>query len=92
MAALRRKHRKDSGQHPSLGITLRSVLQAQHSEHVSWSFKLHHDACRKRVKPPSVLFLGRRVYFGAAIVLSVMDKALTPERLAKLKQQLGDIP
>ena len=47
------------------------------------------DACRKRVKPPSVLFLGRRVYFGAAIVLSVMDKALTSERLAELKQLLG---
>ena len=47
------------------------------------------DACRKRAKPPSVLFLGRRVYFGAAIVLSVMDKALTAERLAKLKQLLG---
>ena len=47
------------------------------------------DACRKRVKPPSVLFLGRRVYFGAAVVLSVMDKALTSERLAELKQQLG---
>lgn len=47
------------------------------------------DACRKRTTPPSVLFLGRRVYFGAAIVLSVMDKALTSERLAKLKQLLG---
>lgn len=47
------------------------------------------DACRKRVRPPSVLFLGRRVYFGAVIVLSVMDRALTPERLAALKQQLG---
>ena len=47
------------------------------------------DACRKRVTPPSVLFLGRRVYFGAAIVLSVMGKTLTPARLAKLKQQLG---
>ena len=47
------------------------------------------DACRKRVKPPSVLFLGRRVYFGAALVLSVMDKSLTPERLAKLRRLLG---
>ena len=47
------------------------------------------DACRKRVTPPSVLFLGRRVYFGVAIVLSVMGKTLTPARLAKLKQHLG---
>lgn len=54
-----------------------------------WRLGLCCDACRKRVTPPSVLFLGRRVYFGAAIVLSVMDKALTTERLAKLKQLLG---
>lgn len=54
-----------------------------------WRLGLCCDACRKRVKPPSVLFLGRRVYFGAAVVLSVMDKALTPQRLAQLKQQLG---
>lgn len=47
------------------------------------------DACRKRVNPPSVLFLGRRVYYGAAVVLSVMDKALTAERLAKLQRLLG---
>lgn len=47
------------------------------------------DACRKRVNPPSALFLGRRVYYGAAVVLSVMGKALTAERLAKLQQLLG---
>lgn len=47
------------------------------------------DACRKRVNPRSVLFLGRRVYYGAAVVLSVMGKALTIERLAKLQQLLG---
>ena len=47
------------------------------------------DACRKRVTPPSVLFLGRRIYYGAAVVLSVMGNALTPERMAKLKQLLG---
>jgi hypothetical protein len=47
------------------------------------------DACRKRTTPPSVLFLGRRVYYGAAIVLSVMDKTLTTKRLVELKQRLG---
>jgi len=50
VAALRRKHRKDSGQHPSFGVTLRSVLQAQHAEHAGWSFKLHHDNLVARVK------------------------------------------
>ena len=50
VAALRRKHRKDAGQHPSLGVTLRCVLQAQHTEHVGWSFKLHHDNLAALVK------------------------------------------
>ena len=47
------------------------------------------DAYRKRTTPPSVLFLGRRVYFGAAVVLSVMERALTSGRLAELKRLLG---
>jgi hypothetical protein len=47
------------------------------------------DACRKRETPPSVLFLGRRVYFGAAMVLSVLEHRLTARRLAVLKQVLG---
>ena len=50
VTALRRKHRKDAGQHPSLGATLRCVLQAQHVEHVGWSFKLHHDNLAALVK------------------------------------------
>jgi len=50
VAALRRKHRKDAGQHPSLGVMLRCVLQAQHAEHVGWSFKLHHDNLASLVK------------------------------------------
>ena len=47
------------------------------------------DGCRKRVTPPSVLFLGRRVYFGASVVLSVLDHRLTARRLAVLQQLLG---
>lgn len=47
------------------------------------------DGCRKRVTPPSVLFLGRRVYFGAAVVLGVLDHRLTARRLAELKRLLG---
>jgi transposase InsO family protein len=50
VTALGRKHRKDAGQHPSLGPTLRRVLQTQHAEHVGWSYKLHHDNLAARVK------------------------------------------
>lgn len=48
--ALRRKHRKDVGQQPSLGVGLRQVLQAQYAEHLGWSYKLHHDNLAARVK------------------------------------------
>lgn len=43
VGALRRKHRKDAGQQPSLAVALRGVLQAQYAEHLGWSYKLHHD-------------------------------------------------
>ena len=43
VGALRRKHRKDTGQQPSLTVGLRGVLQAQYGEHLGWSYKLHHD-------------------------------------------------
>ena len=41
--ALRRKVRSDAGEHPSMGPKLRSVLQAQYSEHGEWNILLHHD-------------------------------------------------
>jgi len=44
--------------------------------------------CRKRVTPPSVRFLGRRVYSGAVVVLACV-KALTATRVAELKALLG---
>ena len=33
------------------------------------SFCCERDGCRKRVTPPSVRFLGRKVYLGAVVVL-----------------------
>lgn len=40
---LRRKVRRDAGEHPSMGAKLREALQAQHAEHPRWSKQLHHD-------------------------------------------------
>jgi hypothetical protein len=46
--------------------------------------------CRKRHTPPSLRFLGRKVYLGAVVVLvSAMRHGATPARLRKLREHLG---
>ena len=46
--------------------------------------------CRKRHTPPSLRFLGRRVYLGAVVVLvSAMRHGATPARTRKLREHLG---
>lgn len=44
--------------------------------------------CRKRVTPPSVRFLGRRVYYAAVLVLACV-RPLSEVRLGELKALLG---
>ena len=54
------------------------------------SFCCATDGCRKRVTPPSVRFLGRKVYLGAVVVLaSAMRQGPTPTRVAKLRDVFG---
>ena len=49
------------------------------------SFCCARDGCRKRVTPPSVRFLGRKVYLGAVVVLvSAMRQGPTPRRVREL--------
>jgi len=43
VAALRRKLRSDSGQHPALSLDLREALTAQYRQHPNWSYQLHTD-------------------------------------------------
>lgn len=46
--------------------------------------------CRKRHTPPSLRFLGRKVYLGAVVVLvSAMRHGATPGRMRKLREHLG---
>ena len=46
--------------------------------------------CRKRLTPPSVRFLGRRVYLGAVVLLAcVLRQGPTPWRVARLHALLG---
>lgn len=46
--------------------------------------------CRKRLTPPSVRFLGRRVYLAAVVVLAcVLRHGPTPWRVARVRDLLG---
>ena len=48
------------------------------------------DGCRRRNTPPSVRFMGRRVYAGLVVVLvSAMVHGLKPERVNCLRKALG---
>ena len=51
------------------------------------SFCCERDGCRKRVTPPSVRFLGRKVYLGAVVILvSAMRQGPTPRRVRELTE------
>ena len=54
------------------------------------SFCCDRDGCRKRTTPPSVRFLGRKVYLGAVVVLvSAMRQGPTPRQIAELTRLFG---
>ena len=64
------------------------------SKRIEWvlrhSFCCDQDGCRKRHTPPSVRFLGRRVYWGVVVALvSAARHGLTPERMHVLREALG---
>lgn len=55
-----------------------------------FSFCCERDGCRKRVTPPSVRFLGRKVYLFAVVVLvSAMRQGPSPRRVHELSQRFG---
>jgi hypothetical protein len=54
-----------------------------------YSFCCSRDGCRKRKTPPSVRFLGRKVYAGVVVVLvSAMMHGPRDRRLQRLQQEL----
>ena len=54
------------------------------------SFCCDRDGCRKRATPPSVRFLGRKVYLGAIVVLiSAMRHGPSPRRVRELSALFG---
>lgn len=57
---------------------------------VRLSFCCDRDGCRKRKTPPSVRFLGRKVYLGAVVVLvAAMRQGPTPRRVRELTKLFG---
>ena len=57
------------------------------------SFCCAKDGCRKRLTPPSLRFLGRKVYLGAVVVLvAAMRHGATPTRVARLQGLVGASP
>lgn len=54
-----------------------------------YSFCCSEEGCRKRHTPPSVRFLGRRVYVGFVVVLlAAMTHGLNPQRIRRLREIL----
>lgn len=54
------------------------------------SFCCARDGCRKRKTPPSVRFLGRKVYLAAVVVLvAAMRQGPTPRRVRGLTEHFG---
>jgi hypothetical protein len=52
-----------------------------------YSFCCDRDGCRKRVTPPSVRFLGRKVYLGAVVILvAAMRQGPSPRRVRELSK------
>ena len=48
------------------------------------------DGCRKRTTPPSMRFLGRRVYLAAVVVLATaMQGGITAKRATQLRELVG---
>jgi hypothetical protein len=57
-------------------------------QRVRLSFCCDREGCRKRVTPPSVRFLGRKVFVAAFVVLiSAMRQGPTPRRVRELSQR-----
>lgn len=55
-----------------------------------FSFCCEREGCRKRLTPPSVRFLGRRVWLSVVVTMAcVAAQGLTPRRTRVLRETLG---
>lgn len=64
--------------------------EASREETLRFSFCCAREGCRKRMTPPSVRFLGRRVYLEVVVILAVaMRHGATPKRVGWIREHLG---
>jgi hypothetical protein len=67
-----------------------TLVQLPEAQCLRLSFCCDRDGCRKRVTPPSVRFLGPKVYLGAIVILiSAMRQGPTPRRVRELSTRFG---
>jgi hypothetical protein len=65
-------------------------VQLPEAQCLRLSFCCNRDGCRKRATPPSVRFLGPKVYLGAIVILiSAMRQGPSPRRVRELAARLG---
>lgn len=58
--------------------------------HYRVSFCCDREGCRKRMTPPSIRFLGRKVYLGAVVVLvAAIRQGPSPRRVRELSSLFG---
>jgi hypothetical protein len=81
-------HRADYPRKPRVGLEeLKDLVECWDTR---WSWCCERDGCRKRKTPPSVRFLGRKVYVGVMVVLvAAMRDGLSAKRLEQLDELLG---
>lgn len=54
------------------------------------SFCCAEEGCRRRATPPSLLFLGRKVFYGVLVLLiPILREGSTPERVRRLEAKFG---
>lgn len=64
--------------------------QLPESQLIRLSFCCDREGCRKRATPPSVRFLGRKVYLGVIVILiSAMRQGPSPRRVRELSASFG---
>jgi len=80
-----------SARYPRKPRGLRSALDESYE--TRFSFCCAVDGCRRRSTPPSVRFLGRKVYLGAMVVLlTALQHGLTDRRRRELVERLNIPP
>ena len=80
-----------SARYPRKPRGLRTLLGESYETRLSFCCAV--DGCRRRCTPPSVRFLGRKVYLGAIVILvTALEHGLTPRRRRWLIETLDIWP